>query len=100
MNEALILQRLLNLENETGLVEFISYDILKDDPGLSFPLAVLVSVDLVMVDPDNQTIALTREGRDVAIGLWGVGIEDIEDERNKMLQQAANTDLTGVWAEV
>ena len=99
MGESLILQRLLNLENETGLVEFISYDVLQDDPGLSFPLAVMVSADLVMVDPDNQTIALTREGRDVAIGLWGVGV-DLDEEREKMEEERRNTDLTGVWAEV
>jgi hypothetical protein len=98
MNEALILQRLLNLENETGLVEFISYDVLLDDPGLAFPLAVLVSVDLVMVDPDNQTIALTREGREVAIGLWGVGV-DIDEEREKMEEERQNTDFSEVWAE-
>jgi len=100
MSEALILQRLLNLENETGLVEFISYDVLQDDPGLAFPLAVMVSADLVAVDSDNGTIGLTRAGREVAVDLWGNGIENIEDERNKMLQEAANTDLTGVWAEV
>ena len=99
MNEALILQRLLNLENETGLVEFISYDVLLDDPGLSFPLAVLVSIDLVFVDSDNGTIGLTRAGRELALDLWGNGIEDIEDERNKILQAAAAMDLTGVWAE-
>jgi hypothetical protein len=98
MSEALILQRLLNLENETGLVEFISYDVLQDDPGLSFPLAVMVSADLVMVDPDNQTIALTREGREVAIGLWGVGV-DLEEERGKMEEERRNTDFSEVWAE-
>ena len=101
MNEALILQRLLNLENETGLVEFVSYDVLQDDPGLAFPLAVMVSIDLVFVDSDGGTIGLTPAGREVAYDLWGIGgVEDIEEERNKMLQEAAAMDLTGVWAEV
>lgn len=98
MGEALILQRLLNLENETGLVEFIAYDVLLDDPGLSFPLAVLVSIDLVMVDPDEGTIGLTRSGREVAIDLWGVGV-DIDEEREKMEEERRNTDFSEVWAE-
>jgi hypothetical protein len=59
----------------------------------------MVAADLVFVDSDNGTIGLTRAGRELAVDLWGVGVADIEAEREKMLEEGRNTDLAGVWSE-
>ena len=99
MGEASILQRLYNLERETGHVEFHYDDVLQPDPASGFALACLVASDLVMVDEEIKSIELSRDGRDLAIDLWGVGV-DLDEERNKMLQEASHIDLTGVWADV
>jgi hypothetical protein len=99
MGESSILQRLYNLENETGHVEFHYDEVLQPDPASGFALAVLVASDLVLVNEENKSIELSRDGRELSIDLYGSGV-DVEEERNKMLQEAAHIDLTGVWAEV
>jgi hypothetical protein len=98
MNESSILQRLYDLERETGHVEFHYDEILQSDPASGFALAVLVASDLVLINDENKSIELSRDGRELSIDLYGSGV-DIEDERNKMLQEAAHIDLTGVWAD-
>ena len=98
MSESSILQRLYNLEHETGLVEFHYDDVLQPDPASGFALALLVASDLVMVDDEAKSISLTAQGRELSIDLYGSGV-DIDEERNKMLQEAAHIDLTGVWAD-
>ena len=99
MSESSILQRLYNLERETGHVEFHYDEVLQPDPASGFALACLVASDLVMVDEENKTIELSRDGRDLAFDLYAEGV-DPEEEWNRMLQEAAHIDLTGVWAEV
>jgi hypothetical protein len=98
MSESSILQRLYDLERETGHVEFHYDEILQSDPASGFALAVLVASDLVLINDENKSIELSRDGRELSIDLYGSGV-DIEDERNKMLQEAAHIDLTGVWAD-
>lgn len=99
MGESSILQRLYNLERETGHVEFHYDEILQPDPASGFALAVLVASDLVLVNEENKSIELSRDGRDLAFDLYAEGV-DPEEEWNRMLQEASHIDLTGVWAEV
>ena len=99
MNEALILQRLYNLERETGLVDFHYSEVLKDDPASGFQLAVLVDTGYVLINDADKTISLSIVGREMAIDLFADGV-DPEAMWNEMLQEAAHIDLTGVWAEV
>ena len=98
MNESSILQRLYNLENETGLVEFHYDDVLQPDPASGFALALLVASDLVMVDDEAKSISLTAQGRELSIDLWGVGV-DLDEERGKMEEERRNTDFSEVWAD-
>ena len=99
MNESSILQRLYNLERETGLVEFHYDEVLQPDPASGFALAVLVASDLVAVDDEAKSISLTAQGRELSIDLWGVGV-DLDEEREKMEEERRNTDFSEVWAEV
>jgi hypothetical protein len=98
MNESSILQRLYNLERETGLVEFHYDEVLQPDPASGFSLAVLVASDLVAVDDEAKSISLTAQGRELSIDLWGVGV-DLDEERGKMEEERRNTDFSEVWAE-
>jgi len=98
MSESSILQRLYNLERETGLVEFHYDEVLQPDPASGFALAVLVASDLVAVDDEAKSISLTAQGRELSIDLWGVGV-DLDEERGKMEEERRNTDFSEVWAE-